>query len=317
MVSTNDKHREFDITRLYPAAIGLSVTFGIAAYKSFKQYRSWKRKHFPNVLQISLNTILQTKKHPNKYRLSVASVYQESLTNVIYNEPAIKTLQRAWGKCTKTDPIIRFQSNQDGQAIWNAITRKFESQFANFWINRSNSIGKNIELNESNINYDNILSEIYIFGLVNTNKNKSFRDLFHEEYQHYDQENKHEWSQDLNQEIEQVVYIRGILIADECIKYFIDKYGDKINEMTESEWQLLLDCDDVIKYSVKDPMILFAHQRRWMIVRKTIQEYIKQEKIFNEQIRYGQPLCLIHLPSYQAHSLRNVNEKPLPLLNVM
>lgn len=314
--------KENFMVRFLPMFVGLSISFSLAGYKSYKQYRAWKYKHFPNVLYIQLNTILQTKKYPSpKYRLCISSLYTDSLTNIIYNQAAIKYLQKRWGSCTKTDPIIRFPESHNGHAINNAIIAKFESQFRDFWINRANEIGGNIELDNSQINYDNILSEQYVFALTNGNKNKTFYDLFHEEYK-TDRDDinmikKHEWSQDLDKEIDSLSFIRGLLISNKCVEYFINKYGESINTMTESDWQLLLDTEDVIKFAAKDPEILFGYQRRWMIIRKIIQQYMKQEKIFNGEIRYGKPLCLIHLPSFYAHSLNYMNEKPQPLLNSM
>merc|ERR1711991_36952 len=131
--NTSQKSNDSYFSKFLPMFVGLSISFSLAGYKSYKQYRSWKRKHFPNVLYIQLHTILQTIESPSpKYRLYISSLYTDTLSNIIYNEAAIKYLQKRWGSCSKTDPIIRFPESYNGHAIWNAIIAKFESQFREF-----------------------------------------------------------------------------------------------------------------------------------------------------------------------------------------
>ena len=89
------------------------------------------------------------------------------------------------------------------------------------------------------------------------------------------------------------------MIRNETMKYFNEKYD--VRNMTQSEWESKLDIDYIRKCGGDD--FVLHSLRGWNVVKKMLEEYNNQEKTFDGQIKWGQPLAQLELPS-----MRNYDE---------
>ena len=253
--------------------IGLTAPFIFAGYKRHGQLRQLRNNYFPNVLHIQLFTIVPSLNHSNnnKYCVHYSSLLKDELKNVIYNYYGQRILRKYWRKCTKQDPLIRIQPTIHHHIILNSIITKIHERSGNLWIYRD----KALSMDRNIINYDAINAEFYVLALVNTNVFEVPGD-----------------------DISQFKLIRAILIKNKTLKYFDDNYD--VANMSNVEWNRMLDTDYAKLYG--DENLVGHCLRGWNTIKSILTEYNKQEKTFDGQLKWGEPMALLELPSEREAS---------------
>ena len=252
------------------SVIGIATPLVWAGYRSYVQLRDLRCSYFPHVLHLHLFSIVPSRRYSNKYTCHYSSLLKDELSNIIYNYHGQRVLQRYWRKCSKDDPLIHIQIKAQHHFILNSIITKLNEKFAPLWLYRDQPL----TMDRTKTNYDAINGNMYILALVNTDViDMNVRT-------DYGDANVHQ-------------LIRGILIKNETIRYLNEEYD--VSMMSKAEWEDKLDVDYIRECDGDDFVIHCL--RGWNVVKKILEQYDKQQKTMDGQLKWGQPLAQVELPS--------------------
>eukprot|EP00483_Globobulimina_turgida_P010264 UN10283 len=131
---------------------------GIASSRIlFRSKRSWHRKDFYNVMNVSLNTIIRSPKTATgctKYTLYFRTLMEKEVRDVIPNPEGIKQLIEAAKKTNEENPFIIIENSNNHWTVCNQIANQISSICANAFIHRDivyhNFINKHGEIDDRN-----------------------------------------------------------------------------------------------------------------------------------------------------------------------
>eukprot|EP01084_Bolivina_argentea_P107840 192781_1 len=124
------------------------ILTGIASSRLiFHSKRSWHRKDFYNIMNVSLNTIIRTPKpisstnistayQTYKYTLYFRTLMEKELRDVIPNEEGIKQLIEAAKKTDDSNPFIIIKNSNNHWTVCNQIANQISSICAHSFIHR-------------------------------------------------------------------------------------------------------------------------------------------------------------------------------------
>ncbi|NUM36179.1 MAG: hypothetical protein HUU50_16680 [Candidatus Brocadiae bacterium] len=99
----------------------------------------WKKKEFKNRILIALNTVF---KEGSQYRLSLRTLFEKDLYDVLQDERMVRLVEKAIDEATEENPILKFQK-EDSWYILNSVLNKIAEQFATWTIRRDMGLGVN------------------------------------------------------------------------------------------------------------------------------------------------------------------------------
>ena len=248
--------------------IGFIVPITIGGYGSYRTYINFRTKYFPNLINMSLNTIIQTQSNPNKYQVISRALLEAKIEDIISNKNAVNKLQKAASKTTKEDHFIRIKPKIDHYTICNSIVNRLQSLCGIHWL--------------SNTTQYCYKSDIYCIAILlpkcnknNGNQNVSLLSPF--------------WTFTW-QRFTGLQKIRCYVTNEQSIQHilsYLNSINKSIHEMTNDEWMQLFDAphDEI--------GTLLSY--RWMIIKQIIIQYDKQSKFPDGTLKWGEPMPTMEL----------------------
>ncbi len=99
----------------------------------------WKKKEFKNRILIALNTLY---KEGNQYRLSLRTLFEKDLYDVLQDERMVRLVEKAIDATPEENPVLRLEK-EDSWYILNSVLNKIAEQFATWTIRRDMGLGVN------------------------------------------------------------------------------------------------------------------------------------------------------------------------------
>eukprot|EP01084_Bolivina_argentea_P127563 225565_1 len=247
--------------------IGFILPIAVGGYGSYRAYINFRNKHFPNIINISLNTIIQTQSNPNKYQIISRALCECKIEDIISNKNAAKLFQKHASKTTIDDHFIHIRPKIDHYTICNSIVNRIQSLCGINWFT-----------NQTKYCYK---SDIYCIAILlpkcNQNHTKSLS-LWSPFY-------KITW-----QQFTGLQKIRCYVTKEQTISNmlcYLNSMNKSVHEMSNDEWMELL---DVNQYKVSQ-LLLY----RWIITKQIIMQYDKQPKFKNGTLKWGDPMPTIEM----------------------
>lgn len=112
----------WDAVRPHMAGIGLVVTWAGIALVAYRRRLQWRNKHFPTVVNFSLNYVADGK-------LQMRTLLETSASAVWLNEYGVKLVQQAAGKTKEDQPFILLQDPNDMRFVKRAALNVLSARF--------------------------------------------------------------------------------------------------------------------------------------------------------------------------------------------
>ena len=100
-----------------------AIFAGILSYKTyFTHLLKWKRKHFYNSVNISINTLLTNNDiHPTRFDIRVRTILETKIDDIIPNEKGINLIINAAKKTDELNPFIIIDNDEARKSINNLL----------------------------------------------------------------------------------------------------------------------------------------------------------------------------------------------------